>query len=191
MNKGLRTTVIGGIIFLVPLVFILIILNKAYGFAFKIAKPISKVIPIETLGGVALANILAGLAVFLVCYGAGVMARSSIIAAQVEKLDHFLTRAIPTYHSTKRGFIDSIDDTSIEDNWQAVLIGEPSGQRTLGFETERLSNGDSVVFQPNSPNTRNGTVMTVPRSQIERIDIAPRDMSAVLKSYGAGASKKL
>ncbi len=191
MNKGLRTTVIGGIIFLVPLVFILIILNKAFGFALKVATPISKIIPIETLGGVALANLLAGLGVVVVSYGAGVLARSSAISAQVEKLDQFLTRAIPTYHSTKRGFIDSIDDTSIEDNWQAVFIGDPSGKRTLGFEVERLSSGDVVVFQPMSPNTRNGFVSTVPASQIEALDLPAREMSKLLKSYGEGISNQL
>lgn len=191
MNKGLRTTLIGGIIFLVPLIFVLIILGKAHGIALKVATPISKIIPIESFGGVALVNILAGLAIVLVCYLAGLMARSSMIAAKVDKVDQFLTRAIPSYHSTKKGFIDSIDNKSFEDEWTVVLIGPSGEKRALGFEIDRLKNGDVVVFQPLSPNTRSGFVWSVPPDQVEALDINPRDLSEQLTSYGVDLSSSL
>lgn len=191
MINGLRTTVVGGIIFLVPIVFILFILGKAYGIALKIATPISKLIPIESFAGVALANILAALAVIAVCYVAGLVARSNLISTKVKKVDDFLTRAVPTYHFTKKGFIDSVGNKSFEDDWKVVWIGDPVGKRALGFEIARLPNGDVLIFQPNTPNTTTGFVWSVPAHHVELIDIAPRDLSKHLQSYGIGLPKAI
>lgn len=191
MISGIRTTVIGGIIFLVPLIFVLLILGKAYGLAMQVAAPISKLFPINTLGGVALANILAGSAVIAVCYAAGLVARSSIISAKVEKIDRLLTRAIPTYHFTKKGLIDSVGNRSFEDDWKVVWIGEAGGKRALGFEIERLANNDVLIFQPNTPNTATGFVWSVPAEQVEPINLSPRELSKYLKSYGIGFSETL
>ena len=49
--KFLTTTVIGGLLFLVPLVFLVFILGKAIGFMMIIAKPMADFIPIDTIGG--------------------------------------------------------------------------------------------------------------------------------------------
>ncbi|PYG27525.1 hypothetical protein [Pelagimonas varians] len=186
MLNGLRTTIIGGIIFLVPIIFVLLILGKAYGIALQVAAPISKLFPIESFGGIALANILAAFAVIAVCYTAGLIARSSLISAKVAKMDQFLTRAIPTYHFTKKGFIDSVGNKSFEDDWKVVWIGDPADKRALGFEISKLANGDVLIFQPNTPNTSTGFVWSVPAHHVELIDIAPRDLSKHLKSYGIG-----
>ena len=191
MGRGLRTTVIGGIVFLVPVIFVLMILRRAYELALKVATPISKIVPIESFGGLAIANILAAAVVVGVCYTAGVAARSSIISARVNKLDHFLNRAIPTYQPTKRGLIDSISDKALEDDWKVVLVGKADDKRSLGFEVERLENGDVAVFQPLSPNTKTGFVWTVPAANVEVLQMNPRELSARLKAYGIGISDSI
>ena len=191
MGKSLQTTIIGGIVFLAPVIFILMILQRAYELALKVAAPISRFIPIESFVGLALANILAAALVIGVCYAAGMVARSSIISARVNKLDEFLSNAIPAYHPTKRGIIDSISDESLEDDWKVVLVGEKGRQRSLGFEVERLSNGDVAVFQPLTPNTKTGFVWTVSPESIEVLEINPRDLTAKLKAYGVGISEQL
>jgi len=51
----IMTTVIGGLLFLVPVVFLVIILGKAVGFMMVIAEPMADFLPVDTVGGVALA----------------------------------------------------------------------------------------------------------------------------------------
>ena len=191
MMKGIRTTIIGGAIFLVPFVFIVLILEEAYNFALKVAEPISEFIPIDGIGDIALVNILAAVLVVLVCFGAGRLARSSSISGRVNRIDQFFTRAFPLYHPTKRGITDTVVDKSFEDEWTPALIGPKSGRRTLGFQVETLESGDSVVFLPSAPNPRAGSVATVPSGEVELIDIEPRQFSAIIKGYGTGASKVL
>ncbi len=52
------TTVIGGLVFLVPLMFLVFIVGKAVSFMMVIAKPLADWLPVDTVGGVALANLL-------------------------------------------------------------------------------------------------------------------------------------
>ena len=54
-----KTTVIGGVVFLVPLVFLIFIISQAMEFMMLIAEPLADWIPIESIGDVALANLLA------------------------------------------------------------------------------------------------------------------------------------
>lgn len=189
MGKSIRTTVIGGIVFLIPLMFVLMILKQAYQLALAVAIPVSDILPIEKFAGYAVASILAALIVIAVCFGAGMLARSSIISNKIGKLDKFLARAIPAYHFTKKDLIETLGNRSFEDDWKVVLVGKPDDKRLLGFEVERRPNGDVIVFQPNTPTIRTGFVWTVPAEQVELLDIKPRQLSALLKTYGIGASE--
>ena len=55
----IKTTTIGGIVFMVPIIIIIVILGKAFELMLKVAQPIDKLIPIESIGGIAFANLLA------------------------------------------------------------------------------------------------------------------------------------
>ena len=48
----LKATLAGGLFFLVPVVLIMIVLNHAIQFAAKVAKPISRLLPVEAVMGV-------------------------------------------------------------------------------------------------------------------------------------------
>ena len=54
--KVIFTTVIGGLLFLVPVVFLGIVLTKAAGFMMVIAQPLAAWVPVDSIGGVALAK---------------------------------------------------------------------------------------------------------------------------------------
>ena len=81
--KFITTTVIGGLLFLVPVVFLVFILSKAFGFMKVVAEPMADFIPIDSVGGVALANLIAFLAVILVCFLAGLVARNALAPSEI------------------------------------------------------------------------------------------------------------
>jgi len=45
--KFLKTTVIGGVLFLVPIVVLTIVRAKAYGFMMAVAEPMAEFVPLE------------------------------------------------------------------------------------------------------------------------------------------------
>ena len=54
MANFFKTTIIGGLIFLIPIVVLSVILGKALKIMMVVAEPLDKLIPIESIGGVAL-----------------------------------------------------------------------------------------------------------------------------------------
>ena len=72
----LKTTLVGGLVFLVPIIVVVAILGKAFGLMAALAAPLATWIPIDSIGGVALANLLAVAAIVVLCFVAGLVARS-------------------------------------------------------------------------------------------------------------------
>jgi uncharacterized membrane protein len=75
------------VVFLVPLIFLIFIFGKAINFMMIIAKPVADWLPVDTVGGVALAKLLAILAVIVVSFIAGLVARHTIARGLVKKLE--------------------------------------------------------------------------------------------------------
>jgi uncharacterized membrane protein len=78
MANFIKTTVIGGLIFIIPVVVVVAIPNKAFSIMMLLAAPLGRLIPIESLGGVALVNILAVLCILVACFLAGLVAKSNL-----------------------------------------------------------------------------------------------------------------
>lgn len=93
----IRTTLIGGIVFLIPLAFLGIGLEKAYLVARGVAQPIHRVLPHDTLAGTVAVGIASVLLIALVCYLAGLAARLAIIARQMRRVRSVLIDIVPGY----------------------------------------------------------------------------------------------
>ena len=62
-----KTTLIGGLLFLIPLVIIVVVIGKAIGIMMVIAEPMADLLPVDSIGGIALANLLALLCLLFIC----------------------------------------------------------------------------------------------------------------------------
>ena len=103
----IKTTFIGGLVFLVPIVIVVVIVGKAFQIMMVVAKPMSDWIPVDSVGGIAMANVLALAAIVLSCFIFGVIARS----APAKNINRGLNRiliAIPGYAFVK-GYAESMD----------------------------------------------------------------------------------
>ena len=74
--KFLKTTIIGGLLFLVPVVAVVMIVGKALSVMQAVAEPVAEVLPIDSLGGVAIVNVIAAVVVLLLSFLAGLLART-------------------------------------------------------------------------------------------------------------------
>src|SRR2546429_8919620 len=74
----LRTTLVGGILFLVPIVVLMIVLGKALDIAHKLADPIAARLPFEKLIGLRTPHVFAIALLVIFCFVAGVFAGSAL-----------------------------------------------------------------------------------------------------------------
>ena len=77
MRSFLWTTLIGGVLFLIPLAFVVAVIGKAFQVLRYVAAPIDRLIPIESLGGFALVEVITAGLLVLGCFVAGALSRAA------------------------------------------------------------------------------------------------------------------
>ena len=74
MRSFMRTTIVGGFLFLTPLAFVVAVFGKAFQVIKVVATPLDNLFPIETVAGVAFVEVLTALIMLLCCFVAGLFA---------------------------------------------------------------------------------------------------------------------
>jgi uncharacterized membrane protein len=190
-SKGIQfiaTTIIGGLLFLVPVVFLVFVLTKAVGFMMIIAEPMADFIPIDSVGGVALANLIAIVAVIFVSFFAGLIARNALASGFIKSLESKFLMKIPGYSIVKgiKGGFDK-DETN---HFKPVALALGSAER-VGFEIQKLSDGRSMIFIPSVPNSFSGITQVLPAEQITYLDVPMTAIMELTERYGYGVDDLL
>ena len=190
-EKGVRfilTTLIGGVVFLVPVVILGVVIIKAAGFMMVIAEPLADWFPVDSIGGVALANIIALLAVIVVCFLAGLLARHALASNIVEQLESKVLVNVPGYMMVKN-LVSGFDESKAA-GLKPVALQLGTAER-LGFEIQKLPDGRSRVFIPSSPSPFSGITQLLPPEQVTYLDVPVTKIIEVTENFGHGIDKLL
>jgi len=180
----LKTTVIGGLVFLMPVIVIIVVVGKALQLSRKLAEPLAAYIPIDTIAGIALANVIGGVVLVVLCFAAGLAARSTLASAFVREAENRLLWKIPGY-SLLKGLVDGISGAEGDASMRPVLIGLDDSSQ-LGFEIERLEDGRVVVFAPDSPDPSSGSVLVLDAGRIKPLPITMLAAVQNIRMLGRG-----
>ena len=91
----IKTTVIGGLVFLAPVIVLLIVTKKALEVINAVLAPFEKLIPIESVGGVLIADIVGIAALLGICFAAGLLARRARLKGFVDRLETMILTKLP------------------------------------------------------------------------------------------------
>lgn len=178
MKKLIRTTLIGGVVFLVPLVFVVVLVGKAFQVLKVVVTPMSDLLPPDHIAGVAPAVILTAVVMLLLCFAAGMLARSRPARVLYQKLDETLIQIIPGY-SWAKGMTGNLSDDEAEATLSPVLV-RFDDQYQIGFEVDRSEAGLVAVYLPAAPNAREGAISFVEPDRVEPIKAG---LGQVARSY--------
>ena len=190
-KKGVHfvlTTVIGGVLFLVPVVFLIVVLSKAAGFMMIIAQPLAAWVTVDTIGGIALANLIAIAAVIILCFLAGLVARHALAGKLVNTLELKVLMKIPGYSMVK-GIAGGFD-ASEKEGLKPVALQLGTAER-VGFEMQKLPDGRSVIYIPSAPSPWSGITQVLPPEQVTYLDVPVTKIIEITESYGHGLGELL
>jgi len=185
MKKFFVTAAIGGMLFLVPLVFMVLILGKAFQIMTRVAEPISRLLPVDHIAGVALINVVAVLLILLVCVIAGLVAKGPLAQSFYKKIDGVLAELVPSYIWSKTVVRNLAGDVDTE-RFKPVLV-TLDDQLLLAFEMERSQDGLVVIFLPGAPDVHSGTVAYVTADRVQPLATSLLAINRTLKHMGKGA----
>lgn len=177
------TTAVGGVVFLVPVVVLAVILTKAAGFMMIIAQPMADWLPVDTISGVTLANIIAILVLVLVCFLAGLLARHALASKFVKNLESRVLVNLPGYVMIK-SLVSGFDPGKTE-GLKPVAVQLGSAER-IGFEIEKLPDKRLLVFLPSAPSPFSGITQVLHAEQVVYLDVPVKAVIEVTENFGYG-----
>jgi uncharacterized membrane protein len=184
-----KTTVLGGVIFLLPLAVVVFLVGQIAQMIYSVAGRL----PQWTVGGVSLAVALATLVLLVLCYAAGLLARRSFGRRFSEKVERTLLLLFPRYAIWKSHLATNVGAEHGGElfKFQPVLVAFDDSSR-IGFEIERSEAAAlATVYLPGSPDPWNGYVVHIATGRVKPLAVNFSEAAALCESMGRGASAVL
>ena len=189
IKSFLKSTLVGGVMFLVPVVLIVIVLKHALQLAGQIAQPLAEMLPIRQVGGVAVATIIAVAMLLLVAFLAGLLSRTGPGRRVTHWFEESILGGLPQYRMVK-SLAEGLTQIENGEGMQPVLMRGDEGWM-LGYQIEELPNDWRVIFLPASPTPMSGNVIYAEGSRVRRLDLTMREAMMLVKRLGIGSTAAL
>jgi len=189
IKSFLKATLVGGLMFLVPVVLIALVLRHALQIAGKIAQPLADVLSVSHVGGVGVVTIIAGAILLLTAFLAGLVSHTGPGRRVTHWFEESILGGLPQYRMVK-SLAEGLTQLEGGTGMQPVLMRGDEGWM-LGYQMEELPNGWLVIFLPASPTPMSGNVIYVEASRVRPLDLSMRDAMQLVKRLGIGSAEKL
>jgi uncharacterized membrane protein len=180
-----KTTLIGGVLVILPVWISTLLLLKAIGGIFALLSPVTSQLP-PTM---ALRQLVSLLIVVVACFIAGLVVRTGPGLRAKSVLDRYLLERIPGY-TLLRGLAGRITGQEEGKTFAAALV-EIEDALVPAFIVEEHADGKYTVFVPSVPTPAAGTVYILERSRVHLVDVPFTAAVSVISKWGAGSEKLL
>ncbi|WJS96098.1 DUF502 domain-containing protein [Flavobacterium johnsoniae] len=187
--KIIKATFLGGILFLAPLVVLLVILEKGYGIIQKVTLPLVNNLPKVKVLGLALQELIGILIIIVICFLAGLLARTAKARELIQKLEDGILSFVPGY-SFMKSMNENIMGIESKDDLKVILVPTDAGLQ-FAFLIEQIDENNFTVFVPDAPNPWSGSVVFVEKKDIKEIDMTQKQALACIRKLGFGSKELL
>ena len=185
MKAFFKATLVGGILFLVPLALLGVVLVHALSLTRKVTDPLVARFPEHEAAGLVV-GIAAMVALSLV---AGLIAQTSLGKGLSHWVEEKLLGGLPQYRMVK-SMAEGLLSIEHAENVEVVLARIEDAWQ-LAFVFERLANGWVAVLLPQAPTPLSGTVMYLPVERTRHVDLSTIQAMQLVKRLGVGSAEAL
>src|SRR6185312_14438380 len=173
--EAIRTTIVGGILFLIPIFIIVWILVKIFDTASSIALPVSRWSGVHSVPGVGAVTVFAIVLMIL----AGISFGQSVL----RWLEGGFLATMPQF-SFLEGVVKSFDTSA---NQVPIVLVPTDAGWTLGMMLETQVGDWNAVFLPSSPQWTSGSISYVHSDNIIPVDLTLADLMMLMRKRGVGS----
>ena len=185
-----KTTAIGGLIFLLPLVAIGALLGYVYNIVHLIYEPLKQHLPVSSALGVSLLFLVAVAILVILCFICGIAARRAIGRKFSETLEKQLIMVFPKYAIYKDIVAGNIGGDTLAPSLKPVTIKLNDVIR-IGYEAGRTERGLVIVYLPGSPDPWIGSVVLVEAERVESLATDFNETAAICERLGRDSEQLL
>ncbi|MEC7680382.1 MAG: DUF502 domain-containing protein [Planctomycetota bacterium] len=183
----LRTTAIGGLLFLLPLIVVAALVSQVAPILLEVSTFLHNYLP--DTNSISISTIVSAVLALLVilCFVAGMIARWSISQRLTKLFEKNLLLLFPRYAILKDQMADTIGGEENRPDTQSVLV-TLADRQMIGFESERSEDGQKVVvYLPGAPDTWAGSTIIVESSQVITLDRTFGETVSIHENMGRGS----
>jgi uncharacterized membrane protein len=188
-SRFFKATIVGGLLFMVPLILMVVVLQKGLGLVRKIVVPLAKYFPERTFLGVGMTTILSIAVIVLLCFLFGLVARTAAGRKVRDWLEFTIMGKLPGYALVK-GVIQGATGLENEEDVTIALVRIEDAWQ-IGFVVEVHSDGHRTVYLPGVPNPASGSIFYMTEDRIRPIDAKMGQLLTVIRHLGIGSKDLL
>ena len=167
VSRFVGTTILGGVLFLTPIVVLGIVLSKAYDFVRRGLQPLMALIPQKLASGPTMTAALTILLLGLMCFLAGLLAQTLFAQRIVSGLEATVLSKVPGYEYLKQAGTSVLGLSESAEH--PVVLADFGGSWRIGVQTDSVVVGYVAVFIPNSPNPMSGSVFLIAADHVRPV----------------------
>jgi uncharacterized membrane protein len=188
-----KTTLVGGLLFLVPIVLLLVIVEKALAVVAKLIQPLAGHFPNTPVLGLTAITLAASVTLLLVSFAAGLVATTEMGRSLVAWIERVFLSRMPGYlmfRSAVGDMSENLETLHGRQDHQAVLV--PMGEMwQLGFVVDDTAPKFVAVFVPGAPSALSGNVCFIERERLRPSGLSIHEAGGILKRIGIGSAARL
>jgi uncharacterized membrane protein len=189
LSHFVGTTILGGVLFLTPIVVLAFVLGKAFQYVSLALKPVAALIPDRLASAPTATAILTVALLAILCFLAGLFAQTHAAQRFVLGLEGSVLSKLPGYEYLKQA------GTSVlgfgETAKHPVVLAHLGGAWRIGVQTDHVGKDLVAVFVPNSPNPLSGSVFFLAADRVRPLEGSLASAIACLRRCGTGSGTLL
>jgi len=183
LAEFIKTTLIGGILIVLPIYVSILLLIKAFNGLLGVVKPIAAVIP----ASVEFEQALAILILAAICFLAGLITRTGPGIRAKDAFENAVLSKLPGY-TLIRGLTGRLTGRIDEPTFAPALV-EIEDALVPALIIEELPNGLFTVLVPSVPTPMAGALYILPKARVHPVDVSFATALKVFTKWGTGAGE--
>lgn len=188
LKKFVTTTIIGGLLVILPLAIFLFAANWIFNLVRSIISPLTYLVMAKSsLQGI-VADLLVIALVLIVCFFVGVFVRTKLGKLIYAGFESGVLKKAPGYSLIKETVSQFLGNK--KSPFSSVALVRIFGNDTLvsAFITDTHKDGSYTVFVPTGPNPTSGNIYHLKEEYVHPIAVSVEDAMRSIISCGAGSS---
>jgi uncharacterized membrane protein len=180
----LKTTLLGGLFILLPLMLLWIGLKEIGGLLEAMATPIADLFPGHAFDNLTAPGVIAVMLIVGTSFILGLAARSAWLSSAGRSIENTVLNRVPMYRMLK--VISSALIDSDSGDVKPALVSDGSGGGDPCYVIEKHKDGRATVLLPWSPASFAGSIKVVQQSDLDFLSCSLDEFSRSLSQIGVG-----
>lgn len=185
-----KTTVIGGFFVVLPIVLIVFLLGQFVVALVDMVEPLASELPVQELGGIGVATLIAILLVVVFCFFTGLLVRTRFGIGLRDWIEGKLLNRLPGY-TILRNLTHRFSGKEGTEFAPALVDLYGAGTQALALIVEEQNDGKFTVFIPLAPTPTVGQVLVVSPERLHKIDATLGSVMNSIMQWGVESKKFL